>query len=573
MLRRRKSRRIALPPDYAQIAQRYAEQAAAGGPEFCKWTRLAAQRHLDDLERAQADDYSFYFDVEKAARACWFAEQLPIVKGSIRRGENFRLLDWQIWTTACIFGWRRKSDGGRRFKIVYGEVGRKNGKTHLAAIWALYCETEEATDTGELSPEVLFGARTDDQANIVYRAARNISARCPDLKTWYDLEPKAELIRCHANGGFIKRVNSNADSQLGLDPYVVILDEIAVHADRDLHDTMRSSFGARSDYLMIEITTASYDQTSIGFEQHRMVQQILSGALSLDHVWGCIWSLDEGDDPYGETNWKKANPSLGEHLLIENIREMAREAKAGDPDEFLTRQLNTWLTVKNCWLNMDRWRECAGDVNEVSLQGYPCFGGLDLAATSDLNAFVLVWLLEGQLYVRPYLWAPEVAIERRTRRDIPYGRWVSEGLIQIAGQDITDYEFIERDIKHILETHKVREIAYDPWNAYALVTKLEAAGAKMVEFRQGPLSFHPPMKALERLVSSRQIHHGGHPILTWMAGNLVARKDVNENYAPDRKNSHEKIDAMVGLIMALGSALRNQNRDKIFPVDLKRITR
>jgi phage terminase large subunit-like protein len=108
------------------------------------------------------------------------------------------------------------------------------------------------------------------------------------------------------------------------------------------------------------------------------------------------------------------------------------------------------------------------------------------------------------------------------------------------------------------EQYQIREIAYDRWNATQLVRDLEDDGATMVPFGQGFVSMSAPTKELLNLVLSHRVRHGGHPVLRWMADNMVVRKDPAGNLKPDKEKSTEKIDGMVALIMALDRAMRHE---------------
>jgi phage terminase large subunit-like protein len=113
---------------------------------------------------------------------------------------------------------------------------------------------------------------------------------------------------------------------------------------------------------------------------------------------------------------------------------------------------------------------------------------------------------------------------------------------------------VEKDIRELCQKFTVREIAYDPWLAEPMAQRLTNAGIVMVQTRQGTMTLNYPSKQLEGLVASGKLEHGDNPVLKWMAANIAIRTDVNDNIAPDKKRSNEKIDGIVALIMALGRA-------------------
>ena len=141
---------------------------------------------------------------------------------------------------------------------------------------------------------------------------------------------------------------------------------------------------------------------------------------------------------------------------------------------------------------------------------------------------------------------------------MPYNVWVEKGLIKPTPGNCIDTRYIRRDINEIGEQYYIKEIAFDRWGATEITESLQDDGYTMVQFGQGFASMNPPTKELMRLVLACRIRHGGHPVLRWMADNMVIRTDPSDNWKPDKSKSQEKIDGMVALIMALDRAVRNQ---------------
>jgi phage terminase large subunit-like protein len=541
--------------NYSQIAYDYAAEAVADkkGKKFCKFARKAAKRHLEDLKKSKRYDWPYRFDEWHGNDVCDFAEKCPHVEGEWDT-KTLTLEPAQIFILVSVFGWRRKRDGRRRFSHAYIEMARKNAKSTLTAVVALYCLTCE----GELGPQIIIGATTGEQANKVFGPAKRMVERTADLREAFNVEAWSRSITCAENGGFIQPINAKSSTQDGWNPHVSILDELHAHKDRGLYDVLRSAAGARKNPLMWKITTAGYNTEGVCYEQRTLVTKILDEIVEADHYFGIIFTLDEGDDPLDESVWIKANPLLEVSVQIDEMRGYAKEARAS-PDsmgEFKTKRLNVWVTARSAWLNMESWKKCAGRVTLEELVDVPCFGALDLGSTSDITAFVLLWLLDGRVKVWGRYYLPEDVVMPRTERgNVPYQRWAADGLLVTTLGNVTDYAYVEKDVRESMQRFRIKEIAYDPWNATQVVNNLTADGAPMVEFIQGPKSFNSPMKDLERRIAANTLDHGGDPVLAWMASNLVARKDVNSNLAPDKRNSQEKIDGMVATLMALGRAI------------------
>lgn len=565
MARKRAAVQPAHPPteharNYAQVAFEFATEAAADryGRKHCKWVRLAAQRHLADLKRQRRKACSYTFDEWHGNDVCDFIEKMPHVEGTWDE-PTIRLEPPQVFILVCVFGWRRKSDGTRRFTTVYIEMARKAAKSTLTAGVCHYCLSCE----GELGPQIIIGATTREQADKVFAPAKKMAERTANYRDAFGVEVWSNSITGGPGGGFIQPINAKSSTQDGWNPYMAVLDELHAHKDRGLYDVIRSSFGARRSQLLWIITTAGYNVEGVCFEQHQFVKKMLEGIFEADHYFGVIFTLDEKDDEFDQTKWIKANPLLGVTPSLETMQEYATEA-AASPDshaEFKTKRLNIWTSAKHGWLNMTRWRNCTLRLPDDG----PCFGGIDLASTSDITAWVLVWLMGDQIRIRGKYYLPEATVRPRTERgNVPYQRWAKEGWLTVTPGEVTDYEYIKRDVIADLGRYDITEIGFDPWNATQLVSQLLEEEAPMVEIRQGPKSMHPPMQALERALKAKNIDHGDDPVLAWAASNIVARKDVNENMAPDRRNSHEKIDPIVAALNALARAVVHQDDSSVY---------
>lgn len=241
----------------------------------------------------------------------------------------------------------------------------------------------------------------------------------------------------------------------------------------------------------------------------------------------------------------------------------ATEARAqpGKQSEFLTKRLNVWTTVRSGHVNIAKWRACNGPVSLDDLVGVPCWGGYDLGSVSDMTSFRLIWWLDGRLLTWGTRYLPEAAVlPRTTRNSVPYARWrntpfMGRPLLQVTPGDVTDYAWVERDIRWALATFNVQGIGYDTWNSQDLNNRLAEDGAPLIEVRQGHASLAGPMKELDRLYLSGLLAHGGDEVLTWCASNVVARPDHNDNLVPSKKLSLEKIDDYAALLNALAVSM------------------
>ncbi len=539
--------------DYIRIANTYAREAADenNSAKFGKWIRLAARRYISDLDRAKNKSCPFTFDASEAVNACDFIEKLPHVEGEWD-SPTITLHPAHVFFVVQLFGFRQRAGGARRFSSALLGVARKNAKSTLAAAIMLYafcCENN-------VGPQMISAATTGDQARIIFNIAKRMVQKEPDLREQFTLEAFANSIARYEVGGSFKPINAKASTQDGLNPSHVALDEIHAHKSHDLLNVLRSASGARKNVLYLYTTTEGYETPGPWPELRHFAKQVLDNVVEADHFLALYFAVDDDDDDFAELAWRKANPLMDVNpLLLAEIRKEALEAKQmpGRHAEFRIKRLNRQSASANGWIDLTKWRQCAGPVNLAELRDIPCYAGLDLASTRDMTAFRLVWRVNGQIYTYGRRWVPEMAVQQRTERGtVPYAAWVGAGLIEQTEGDVTDYAVIEAAIKQMAEEYQIKEIAFDRWNATDLCNRLMAAELPMVEFIQGPKSYHPAMQALEKAYCGGVLHHNGDPVLQWCASNIVARMDANLNMAPDKKRSADKIDDMTALIMAMG---------------------
>ena len=563
--------------DYVKIATDYARKAVAdkGRKKHGQLIRQAAQRFLDDLKRAKRKDCPFFFDEWHANDPCDFIEKLPHVEGKWDT-PTIVMHPSHVFFVVQLFGFRKREsmhvDGWgefhpRRFSSALFAVARKNAKSTLASAVLLYCQCCEP----EEGAQVISAATTFPQATIIFNTAKRMVEKTPDLREAFGLETWAKAISRIETGATFKPIHAKASTQDGLNPSHVGLDEIHAHKTPDLLNVLTSAAGARANPLWLYTTTEGYTNPGPWAEIRMFAKRLLAGVFgnaadhfAADHFLVVFYAVDEenktlgikADDEFDERCWIKANPLMdaNPHLLAA-IRKEAVEAKQMPSKlaEFRIKRLNRPASTAGGWVDLTKWQACGGVVDLDWLREYPCFGGLDLASTTDLCSFRLVWNVDGVLYTYGWRWAPESAVAFRTERGtVPYAAWVEAGLLKQTEGNVTDYAVIEQDILEAFERFNIHQIAYDRWNASDLVNRLVAAELPMIEFVQGPKSYHPAMQALERAYVAGKLAHGGDPLLGWCASNLVSRTDQNLNTAPDKKRSADKIDDMTALLMAVG---------------------
>lgn len=540
--------------DYAAIAAEYARSVAAGEVEACKWTKLACERHLADLARIGTDDWQYRFDAAKAARACRFLELLPHVKGKWAAAAELLVLQpWQVFIVAVLFGWL-KASGARRFSLAYIEVPRKNGKSQLAAGIALYMF---ACD-GEFGAEVYSGATTMDQAQEVFRPARQMMERSVELAQALGILVTVKRIGRPEDGSRFEAVVGKPGD--GASPHCGVVDEYHEHDTDALFDTFRTGMGARQQPMLFVITTAGDNTAGPCKLLQGDICEILEKKTLREEVFGIIYSIDAGDSWTAPASLAKSNPNLDvsvsrEFLVTEQQVAILNPRKQGI---FQVKHQNVWVGAVRSYFDVVRWTALGDPALKIEdFIGSPCVIAEDLSTKRDFTARCVVFKKnvkgKAHYYVFMRFYLPQAQVDRA---DAPhYKEWAEKGYIRVHDGATVDFEVIEEQTIADVKRCKASEFAFDPWNAMSLAQGVAKAApaCAIVELSQVPKVLSPPMKELDAAIADGRIHHDGNPVLTWMIGNVVAREDANENVLPRKEAGREekKIDGAVAVIMGI----------------------
>lgn len=538
---------------HAESCHKYAEDVADGTILACRWIRLACQRHLHDLERP---NFPYAFSEELANRACEFLECLPHVKGKwSAKHETLVLQPWQCFCIASIFGWVNKETGLRRFREVYLNVPRKNGKSPLAAGIGLYMTCAD----GEAGAEVYCGATSEKQAWEVFRPAKQMVERTSDLRKVMGLKANAKSLVVESTGSRFEPVIGKPGD--GASVSCGICDEFHEAEVAELYDTFRTGMVGREQPLLLVITTAGFNTASPCRDLQEQAEKALEGTLQDDRLFAAIYTIDDGDDWTTEDALRKANPNLNvsvslETLLHDQAMAVQNSAKA---NVFKTKHLNVWCNSNSAFFNMVAWNAAAdAQLKEQDFASDPCYIGVDLASSIDLTAAVKVFVrkidekLHYFIFARHYL--PEDRIWQPENQH--YQQWCNDHqLIATDGASI-DYPLIRSHLVEDIHTNKVAAVCYDKRYADQLMQELNVlTSATLVEIPQRTEYLSLPMRALEAAILDGRVHHSGDPVLAWAMSNVVAHPDANENVFPRKSKPEYKIDAAVALLNAMNRAI------------------
>ena len=374
--------------DYVGIARRYAQDVVSGKIAACKWTVRACRRQLDDLEKAKSREWPYRFDTEKASRICRFIEKLPHIKGEwAKAGGRIRLEPWQVFILTAVFGWVNRRTGLRRFRIVYIEVPRKNGKSTFSAGVGIYC----ACADGEEGAEVYSAATTRDQAKIVWNDAHHMVERSPGLKAHFGVTTSAFAISQLSTASRFQALSAEGNSLDGLNIHCAIVDELHAHRTRKVYDVLETATGARTQPLIWNITTAGSDRSGICYEQRTYLTKILEGTAPDDTYFGIIYSLDDEDDWTDPAVWAKANPNYGVSVFPDDLERLCLKARqmTSAQANFKTKRLSVWVNADQALFDMEAWNRCADrSLKEEDFRGECCWIGIDLAPRHDFCSLV-----------------------------------------------------------------------------------------------------------------------------------------------------------------------------------------
>lgn len=471
---------------------------------------------------------------------------------------------WQVaYILAPVFGWVTLSDSGQYVRIirsVYVDIPRKNGKTTLLSGLLLVL----AFADGEPGAQVLAVAGSERQARHCFDPAAQLARSSPELKSAGIKALQSRIVQ-ESTGCYFEVAASIGDLLHGANIHAAGIDELHVHRTSDVVDAVESGTGAREQPLVVTITTADDGRPETPYAHKRdYIERLARGAVKQASMYGVIFAATEGDDPFVESTWIKANPGYGISPTRAFLADEAAKAQQNPVNlaRFLRLHLGLRAKQETKYFELPVWDRNAGLVDETKLRGRKAFGGLDLASTSDLTA--LCWLFpddDGGYDAIWRLWTPEANLTRLNDRTAGGAKlWARQGFLRLTPGEVTDYAIVRAQIKKDMTAFRVAELAYDPWNATQLVTDLMGDGAPMVTVRQGYASLSPPMKQVSRLLLEGTperplLRHGGNPAMRWMVDNIAVAMDPAGNVKPDRARSADKIDGVAALVTAMARAM------------------
>lgn len=499
-------------------------------------------------------------DRDLASNAIDFFEQLLTHSKGHHSGKPFRLEPWQREITAKAFGTVERRTRRRRYRRVYVEIPRKNGKSTFGAGVGIKLLTADQ----EPGAEIYSAAADRSQAGIIFTEAKSMILNQPILNEIATIYRRSIVVPETMSS--YKVLSADAQTKHGLNAHGIIFDELHTQDDRELFDVLTTSTGARRQPQTWMFTTAGYDPETICWEIHEYARDVASGKIDDPEFFGVIFAADPEDDWKSPATWRKANPNLGVSLDPDYIaRECARAMNVPAYENTFKRlHLNIWTQQDVRWLPIDVWDRNARPLRP--LEDRKCFVGLDLSRKTDITAAVSVFPDEdGTFDILPHFWIPEEAIEEREKRDrVPYREWTKAGFVTATPGNVIDYSAVEELLARWHDRFGIAEIGYDPWGATQLALSLQDRGLVCKEFPQTMKYVSEPTKTLESLLLQGRIRHAGHPVLRWMFNNVAVISDDNANIRLSKKRSKGRIDGIVATVTGIGRATLSVDSTSVY---------
>lgn len=475
-------------------------------------------------------------------------------------GKPLELSATQIaYIIAPLFGWQVWNELAERWirlrREAFIEMPRKGAKSTLASAIAMTM----AFGDGEGGAEVIIGAASRDQAKACFQPLHDLATYSPLLQK-AGVKTVTNEIRQPKTSSVIRVVSSRGELAHGTNPHASICDELHVHKDGVLLEALESGSGARLQPLSMIITTADEGRIHTPYDKRRsMIEGVSRGDFKAPRMYGAVWAAPDDADIYDESVWDAANPLYPETPSPDFMRAQADKARANAADRATFKRLHLGIRAnqKEAFIAIKDWDKCAGkgDWTPDDMVGSVVYGGMDLAAVSDLCALMYTCpMRDGTSRVWGHYWIPEAALDRLDHMtELAATDWVRQGWITVTPGNVTDYDFIRKHINEDAEKYRISSLGFDPWNSTHLTNQLSEDGLTMEKVRQGAVTLSSPTKELKRRVLSDPplIDHRGDPVLRWMVSCLVPHVDASGNVKPDKVRSRGKIDGISALVTSI----------------------
>jgi len=517
------------------------------------WAVASLKRRMEVLKNLETTIFPWQQPgLSRSEAICAFLEDLTISSGRLV-GTKLKLRPFQRKFIEDVY--KTVEDGRRPVRTAVLSVGRKNGKTQLAAGLALaHLVGPEVEPRGEVyscaNDRAQAGKIFSEMCALIKRH-EYLRARCNILmhsKTIHDLETDSTYVA----------LSREAKTKMGLSPSMCVYDELGSADGRELFDAMNTAMGSRVSPLMLIISTQAAEDIApmsqlVDYGIRVKKREITDPTFHLS-----LHTSELDDNPWEPETWKKANPALDDFRSLEDVERQAQQAQKLPTLENAFRNLilNQRVAAEVRFMERIAWKAC-GKKPEIP-DGAKVYAALDLGATRDMSALILIYKDYDQVFhVQPFFWLPGDVRARTDADRVPYDTWAKQGHLIATGEPGTDPAMIARKIAELNGKYRIQGLAFDRWRIADLKRELNkiSCPVQLVEHGQGYKDMSPAVDILERLVVQKRIRHGNHPVLQWNAFNAVVVKDPAGSRKLDKSRSVGRIDGLVALAMAFSLAL------------------
>ena len=560
----------------------YAERCISDDIISCQKHKWACERFLRDLRRMKTDpEYPFTWDEEKAAEIVKWFSMLRHRTGVLAK-QPINLTPWQKFRHCQLYGWRRKSDGRKRFTKSFTEVARKNGKSQEEAGIALFEISVESNRHGEIYEYYTAGVKKD-QSRKVFDEARYMLNGSP-LKRKFRVTRNE--ISYTKNGSFIKMLSKD-DSKNGdgSNPAGLILDEYHEHPNTDYYD-LSMGMNSQEPLLMI-ITTAGKNLTYPAYTQeYKLCAKILNPHVQTedDTYLVDICELDPEDyenleNLDNEELWKKANPiRMSYPEGRDRIRQAYKIAKEV-PEKmtgFLTKMMDVWVQAKEAaYMDMAKWEACEVESIPYDLKGRPVYVGFDMSSKIDLTSVAFVIPIDTEqrdeqgepvvvyiIFSHSFIPTREKLVERTRIDHFNYDAAERGGFLTVTDTPIVNQSAVMRYVIETCEGNdwKIQTLCFDPANASKIMMDLSDEGYEVEEVFQSHKSLNESTQGFREQVYSKNIMYTKNPLLNFAMSNAVIRRS-NGLIKIDKDSTIQRIDPVDAVLCAYKLAMYHEFGD------------
>lgn len=551
------------------------------------------------------------FDAARVARMLEFFDTFLTLDDVDEDGKPlpFALVRWLQFTFGSLVGWVHADTGRLRFVEAYLETAKGSTKTPAAAAFGVYRLVGE----NRTAVEIYSLGVNADQANYLYQFAKRMVARSDDLRDLLDAG-EYNLAWIDRNS-FFRPLTSEGRSLDNKRVFTAFIEELHEHPSPVIPEKMRLGIKGQIDALIINLTNAGFDKTSVCWAKHDYGTKVLEGVVVDEEYFAYICQLDpcdtcraagatqpnEGcatcDTWTDERVWPKVNPALLElPTLLDYMRGVVRQALSQPSMLARVKRLNfcVWTQGHSIWIPFDQWEACRSTV-ERPPSGVPCAFAFDMSMKVDLTGGVAAqrfddpkdaradvvetpdndngrvtlkkWAVNYRIRLSAFAWIPrDTLIERVKNEQIPYDLWERTGPVPNPSPEqkwlratpgpVIDHHLIEEQfLDEIGPRFKPQRVGYDPYNATELAVALRDRGKyEVVEIGQGR-KLSEFIKLFYALVRLGRIEHDGNPVFGWCVANAEPKYDRYENVWLEKPSGGKRIDLAIAAVMAVSQVV------------------